>query len=83
MSLAVRTAKVSVDTARRWISVLETSLILFRLPTHPLRAKAFAHHRRQREMHFRRYRTGREIDLLLTRAEELYPVGIKSGLRTT
>ena len=119
---------VSVDTARRWISVLETSFILFRLPphfrnfnkrlvkspkiyfhdtglacyllgvskpdmlsTHPLRgelfenyvvaevAKAFPHHRRQREMHFWRDHTGREIDLLLTRAEELYPVEIKSG----
>ena len=119
---------VSVDTARRWISILETSFILFRLPphfrnfnkrlvkspkiyfhdtglacyllgvreagmlpTHPLRgelfenyvmaevAKTFAHHRRQREMHFWRDRTGREIDLVLSRAEALYPVEIKSG----
>jgi len=119
---------VSVDTARRWLSVLETSFILFRLPphfrnfnkrlvkspkiyfhdtglacyllgireadmlpTHPLRgalfenyvmaevAKAFVHHRQQPEMHFWRDRTGREIDLLLARGEELYPVEIKSG----
>ena len=119
---------VSVDTARRWLSVLETSFILFRLPphyrnfskrlvkspkiyfhdtglacyllgirepdmlpTHPLRgalfenyvmaevAKAFVHHRRQRDMHFWRDRTGREIDLLLSRGEQLYPVEIKSG----
>ena len=119
---------ISVDTARRWLSVLETSFILFRLPphhrnfskrlvkspkvyfhdtglacyllgirdadmlpTHPLRgalfenyvlaevAKAFSHHRRQREMHFWRDRSGREIDLVLSRGEELYPVEIKSG----
>ena len=61
------------------------------LPTHPLRgalfenyvmaevAKAFVHHRRQRDMHFWRDRTGREVDLLLSRGEQLYPVEIKSG----
>jgi len=119
---------VSVDTARRWLSVLETSFILFRLPphfrnfskrlvkspkiyfhdtglacyllgirepgmlpTHPLRgalfenyvmaevAKAFVHHRQQRDMFFWRDRSGREIDLLLSRGESLYPFEIKSG----
>ena len=119
---------VSVDTTRRWLSVLETSFLVFRLPphfrnfnkrlvkspkiyfhdtglacyllgireadmlpTHPLRgalfenyvmaevAKAFAHHRRQRQMHFWRDRSGNEIDLLLSREEDLYPVEIKSG----
>ena len=61
------------------------------LPTHPLRgalfenyvmaevAKAFAHHRRQREMHFWRDRTGNEIDLVLSGGGTLYPVEIKSG----
>lgn len=119
---------VSVDTTRRWLSVLETSFLVFRLPphyrnfnkrlvkspkiyfhdtglacyllgireadmlpTHPLRgalfenyvmaevAKAFAHHRRQRQMHFWRDRSGYEIDLLLSREEDLYAVEIKSG----
>ena len=119
---------VSVDTARRWLSILETSFILFRLPPHfrnfskrvvkspkiyfhdtglvcyllgireagmlpkhPLRgalfenyvitevSKAFLHHRRQREMHFWRDRTGNEVDLVLSRGDELYPVEIKSG----
>ena len=119
---------VSVDTTRRWLSVLETSFLVFRLPphfrnfnkrlvkspkiyfhdtglacyllgireadmlpTHPLRgalfenfvmaevAKAFAHHRRQRQMHFWRDRSGNEIDLLLSREEDLFPVEIKSG----
>ena len=119
---------ISVDTCRRWLSVLETSFILFRLPphfrnfkkrmvkspkiffydtglacyllgirepgmlpTHPLRgalfenyvmaesAKAFAHHRQQRDMHFWRDRTEREIDLLLSNAEDFYAFEIKSG----
>jgi hypothetical protein len=108
VAAAANDCGVSVDTARRWLSVLETSFILFRLPphfrnfskrlvkspkiyfhdtglacyllgiqepdmlpTHPLRgalfenyvvaevAKAFAHLRQQRDMHFWRDRTGR------------------------
>jgi uncharacterized protein len=41
--------------------------------------KAFLHHRRQREMHFWRDRTGNGVDLLLSRGDELFPVEIKSG----
>ena len=119
---------IAVDTARRWISILKTSFIIFLLPphhrnfnkrlvkspklyfhdtglacyllgikdaqtllTHPLRgalfenyvaaeiAKAFHHHRQKPSMYFWRDRTGHEIDMLLERDQELYPVEIKSG----
>ncbi len=119
---------ISVDTARRWLSVLKTSFILFLLPphhrnfnkrvvkspklyfydtgllcrllgireaaqivTHPLRgaifenyvvaevAKAYLHHRRTPPIFFWRDRTGHEIDLLIEKADLLYPVEIKSG----
>ena len=119
---------ISVDTARRWISVLKTSFILFLLPphhrnfnkrvvkspkhyfydvgllcqllgigeatqivSHPLRgsifenhvvaevAKAYLHHRRTPPLFFWRDRTGHEIDLLIEKADLLYPVEIKSG----
>ena len=119
---------ISVDTARRWISVLKTSFIVFLLPphhrnfnkrvvkspklyfydtgllcqllgireasqivSHPLRgaifenhvvaevAKAYFHHRRIPPIFFWRDRTGHEVDLLIERANLLYPVEIKSG----
>jgi hypothetical protein len=119
---------ISVDTARRWISVLKTSFIVFLLPphhrnfnkrvvkspklyfydtgllcqllgiresgqavSHPLRgaifenyvvaevAKAFLHHRRTPPLFFWRDRTGHEVDLLIEKANLLYPVEIKSG----
>jgi predicted AAA+ superfamily ATPase len=119
---------ISVDTARRWISVLKTSFIVFLLPphhrnfnkrvikspklyffdtgllcqllgireatqvvSHPLRgaifeyhvvaevAKAYLHHRRTPPLFFWRDRTGHEIDLLIEKANLLYPVEIKSG----
>ncbi len=119
---------ISVDTARRWISVLKTSFIVFLLPphhrnfnkrvvkspklyfydtgllcqflgireaaqvvSHPLRgaifenyvvaevAKAYLHHRLQPPIFFWRDKTGHEIDLLIEKADHLYPVEIKSG----
>ena len=119
---------ISVDTARRWISILKTSFILVLLPphhrnfnkrvvkspklyfydtgvlcqllgireatqvvSHPLRgsifenhvvaevAKAYLHHRQTPPIFFWRDRTGHEIDLLIEKANLLYPVEIKSG----
>ena len=55
---------IAVDTARRWISVLRTSFVIFLLPP---------------PLFFWRDQQGHEVDLLIEYNSQLYAVEIKSG----
>jgi predicted AAA+ superfamily ATPase len=61
---------ISVDPAKRWISILKTSFIVYLLTPH---------HRMAAPVFFWRNRTGHEVDVIIEQSTELFPLEIKSG----